>query len=142
MKYQTNLTAICGVALMFSCTNIEDFELYPEIIDGSWRLTEAEFASNPDRDSCSFAGVMTFLPDGEFEKEAVQCEGGQAIDSPIRGDWKFKQNGDILFVKERVRIGTTVSIGYRNFSHQLTGDTLRLSEEWEDGIDRFVYVRE
>lgn len=142
MKYQRILAAICGTLLLIGCTNIEDFEIYPEIIDGSWKLDAVEFATNQDRDSCSFDGVMTFLPDGEYERQVVPCTGGQAIDNPIRGDWKFKQNGDILFVKERIRIGTTVSLVYRNYLYELTGDTLRLSEDFEDGTDSYVYVRE
>lgn len=142
MKYQAILTAVCGLSLAFGCANIEDFEIYPDLVDGSWRLEEVEFATNQDRDSCSFDGVMTFLPDGEFEREVVQCEGGQTIDNPIQGNWKFKEDGDILFVKERIRIGTSASLVYRNYSYDLAGDTLRLSEEFEEGIDRYVYVRE
>lgn len=142
MKYQPILSALCGTFLVFGCTNIEDFEIYPDLIDGQWRLAEAEFATNQDRDSCSFDGVMTFLPDGEFEREVVQCDQGQVIDSPIQGNWKFKEDGDILFVKERIRIGTSASLVYRNYSYDLAGDTLRLSEDFEEGIDRFVYVRE
>lgn len=142
MKYQTILTAVCGTLFVFGCTSIEDFELYPEIIDGSWRLESVEFATNQERDSCSFDGVMTFLPNGDFEREAVQCDQGQVIDNPITGNWKFKEDGDILFVKERIRIGTSASLIYRNYSYDLVGDTLRLSEDFEEGIDRYVYVRE
>ncbi len=142
MKYQAILSAVCVLSLAFGCANIEDFEIYPDLVDGSWRLEEVEFATNQDRDSCSFDGVMTFLPHGEFEREVVQCEGGQTIDNPIQGNWKFKEDGEILFVKERIRIGTSASLVYRNYSYALAGDTLRLSEEFEEGTDRYVYVRE
>lgn len=139
-----NIFCWTGVAvlLLSGCTNLEDVDVYPELIDGNWRLADVEFAVVQDRDSCSFDGVMTFLPDGDYEKVPVACTNGQSIESPIEGSWKFKDDGEILYVKERMRIENSVVISYRNFSYVLTGDSLFLSEDLETGIDRFTYVRE
>lgn len=131
------------IAMLFllpNCTQLEDFEIYPEIIDGNWELVEVTL-SNADPDSCDLDDIVIFSPDGSYERQLGTCRPDD-IREDITGSWTFREDGDILLVKERIILESGRALTARRFQYDLANDSLRLTEEFEGGSNFYLYVRE
>lgn len=141
MRQTTLLFAgIISLLILPNCTQLEEFDIYPELIDGNWALVEVTL-SNTDEDSCDLDDIVIFNPDGSYERQLGDCR-PDGIRDDVTGSWTFREDGDILLVKERIRLESGRALTARRFEYVLVNDSLSLTEEFEGGSNIYLYVRE
>ena len=126
--------------MLTSCTPLEDFDAYGTFADTRWQYVAADLARPEDLDSCLFEDILVFSGNGDYQR-LIACR-ANAGTANLRGTWDFREEGSLLFIKERGGSGLTAGIGIRRYRFELRSDTLSLSEEFEDGTDRYTLVRE
>lgn len=139
MNTWLKLAAFCmiGLGILPQCTDLASFELYPELTSGEWRLASRTIAGVVDTAACNDDDVARFFENGDYQYDFGLCAplGFARIST---GTWTFKDKGETLYVRER----RTNSISYHRFEAVVRADSLFLSEEFEDGVDTYLYIRQ
>ncbi len=128
------------LALLSSCKDLTQFELYPELTEGTWRLVSQELSNGTNADTCWVDDNMIFEEEGDFQRTYGTCRDAGQEDAT--GRWTFRKGGDELVVKMKARVQGARALWTHEFEATVSQDTLVLLESFEDGTDRYVLVRE
>lgn len=140
MKIRSIAFALLSLAVLASCKDLTQFDLYPELTNGSWRLVEQELANGANADTCWVDDDMIFEDDGDFQRTYGTCRDLGQQDAT--GRWTFRKDGEELVVKMTAQFQGGSARWTHEFEASIRQDTLFLLESFEDGTDRYVLVRE
>ena len=132
-------TALIGA---ISCAQLEDYELFPALTQGSWQVVSVDFADQREADSCDLQQVLRFDTNGDFLRDPGTCTGIDGLQL-TSGNWRYSDRQEAIIVNEQFRSlnGGGRGVFTRRYDAAIVQDTLWLEALWEEGNDLYRLER-